>query len=561
MTQHGPTTNVVGFKLTNIAFHLCAGLAIFVLISRLLKQEFSIAQRKAEIFALVVMAIWLLHPIHVSTVLYVIQRMAILSALFTLLAFIGYLQFRLHYQEQRSIYAILSLVIGALCFVLAIFSKENALLLLPFITLCELFFFNSLLPLKLKKLGRYITYIIVLTSPFWLYATFDFWGQGYSFRDFTLADRLILQIAILGDYLHKMVLPTVGSLNLFDERFSSSSISVSNFAFVKGLVFSFGLIVLFIYSVYKKNRLIIFGLAWFGCFHLMESSFLPLEIYFEHRNYLPSIGIFIVLAALVDNIRKRVPSSVIPISLISCYLIYLCFSSLILSKTWGEPTSLFVKFVGDEPSSVRAKVNYAVYLENRHLPEFAMPLIEEAMVLRPDLLNLALNKLRIACQFDLNIDVNEHIEKIRKTSFFEVGALNQLKALIDLDVGSCAILSENPDLIEEILESVPSMKGAAHRHNVLANFFYYKSNYYAKNRKFEQAMNAIDNAIEYSPIVSLFLRKIDLLASAGLYEEALKTIELALNSDEQRRAFIPSRADEIKILKDSLLSRVNKGNL
>jgi tetratricopeptide (TPR) repeat protein len=556
-----PTANIVGFKLTNIAFHLCTGLVIFLLISRLLQQEFNLVQRKAEIFALFVMAIWVLHPIHASTVLYIIQRMAILSALFSLATFLCYLQYRYHYRQQRGLYAALSAGMGILFFLLAIFSKENALLIIPFILLCELFIFHSLLPFKLKKLGRGITYAVFLSSPLWLYMTYDFWGKSYEFRDFTLADRLVLQIAVLGDYLGKLVLPTVSSLNLFDERFTSSAISISNFAFMKGFIFSIGLFVLFIYAIYIKHRLLVFGIVWFLCFHLMESSFLPLEIYYEHRNYLPSIGIFIVIVSLVNSLRKMLGSFTrFPVLLIGCYLIYLSFSSLILSKTWGDSSSLFIKFEGDAPSSVRAKVNYAAYFESRNLPEFALPLIEDAMALRPDLLSLTLAKMKLSCENNLKLDVSEHIEKIRNTSFFEIGALSQIKSLIAMNEEQCPILSDNPSLIEEILESVPSMKGDAHRPLVMANFFYIKVDYYVKNRMFEQAMDSIDKAIEYTPTVDLLLRKSHLLASAGLYQEALETLALTLKADEQRGFFIPTRSVEIKFFENLFKNHVSKGD-
>lgn len=553
-----PTYNVINFKLTNLAFHLCTGLVLFILTSRLLQQEFEFTQRLAESFALVVMGIWLLHPIHVSTVLYVIQRMAILSALFSLMTFICYIQFRFFYQSKRYIQSTLFCLLGILFFILAVFSKENALLVIPFIILCELFIFKCLLPYTLKLYARWIIYLLIFTSPGWLYATYDLWGSSYTVRDFDLAERLILQIAVLGDYLGKLILPTVGSMNLFDERFTPAAISFSNSAFMKGLLFSLSLSVLLFYAMYKKNPLIVFGVVWFLCFHLMESTILPLEIYFEHRNYLPSIGIVIVFVSLVNSLRQKFPSSFVPVSLVVFILIYLCFASLILSKTWSEPSTLFIKSTGDQPSSVRAKVSYASYLEARGLPDFAMAEIEEAMLLRPDMLSLTLNKLRLSCEYDLTINVGEHLEKIRNSSFFETGALFQFKKLIAMGSDACPIFRDNPSLIENTLESVSTMKGYGSRSDVMAQFYFIKSDYYVGKRGFEQAIAALDRAIEFTPTVDFFLKKAVLLTSAGLYQEAIYSTQNALEADQKRSYFIPSRADEIEFVLMSLRNQLKK---
>jgi tetratricopeptide (TPR) repeat protein len=224
----------------------------------------------------------------------------------------------------------------------------------------------------------------------------------------------------------------------------------------------------------------------------------------------------------------------------------LCFSSIILSKTWGEPSDLFIKFAGDEPHSVRAKLNYAAYLEAQNLPEFAMPVIEEAMVLRPDMLSITLAKMRLACESNLDIEINEHIEKIRNAHFFETGVILQLEELITIHPESCPILSENPNLLEEILDLVPTMRGAGFRPNVMARLYYLKSNYYVNNRKFEEAMDALDIAIEFTPTVDFYLRKAVLLTSAGLYRQAVESIQNASEADKERSYLMPSRIKEIE---------------
>lgn len=546
-----PPSDLASFKITNVAFHLCTGSLIFVLVNRLLQQEFNVSRIKSEKFALVIMAFWLLHPIHASTVFYVIQRMAILSALFTAATFIFYIQFRLYFKKQQRLYSYISLACGVLFFLVGIFSKENALLVLPFIIICELFLFDSLLSAKHKLFGRRLIYTLTFVAPILLVLTFDVWGWAYAFRDFSVTERLILQIAVLGDYVGKLVFPTVSGLNLFNERFTPDAISTDNADFIKGCIFSFILLCVLLFSIAKNNRLIVFGILWFLCFHLMESSFLPLEIYYEHRNYLPSVGILIVVVNILSQLGKLLSSQkTFTMIIFGSYISYICFCSIILSKTWGDTSSLFIKFEGDEPTSVRAKINYAAYLEDQGLPELAMPVVEEAIKLRPDMLSLGLAKLRISCDRNLPIDNDELAKHIREASYFEIGALNQLKRIVEISEEDCPILQRYPKLIQSLFTSMLLMKGSSHKPTVMANLYYLKTNYYVNKKMFQSAMEALDKAIEYTPTVDLFLRKSDLLGSAGLYKEAVEASFLALIADEKRGSFTPSRYLEIKMVQN-----------
>jgi hypothetical protein len=89
----------------------------------------------------------------------------------------------------------------------------------------------------------------------------------------------MLQVAVLGDYIGKVCLPTVNAMNLFDERFTSKAISLSNPDFVHGLIITIFTISLLIAAIRKSLKLITFGISWFFVFHLLESTILPLEIY------------------------------------------------------------------------------------------------------------------------------------------------------------------------------------------------------------------------------------------------------------------------------------------
>ncbi|MCY0536413.1 hypothetical protein, partial [Klebsiella pneumoniae] len=47
------------------------------------------------------------------------------------------------------------------------------------------------------------------------------------------------------------------------------------------------------------------GWFFFLVAHLVESSFLPLEMYYEHRNYLPSFGLLLAATGLLEILLRR----------------------------------------------------------------------------------------------------------------------------------------------------------------------------------------------------------------------------------------------------------------
>lgn len=553
-----PVYSVASFKLTNLAFHLCVGLSLLLVLRHLFVQEFKFERRSAELLSLLVFAFWLMHPIHISTVLYVIQRMTILSAFFSLLAFLFYLQFRVSFINRSIPSTFFNAFLFIVFFLLAVFSKENALLLIPFIYICEFFIFKCLLPNNIKKKAVLLAYTFLVTSPIWLYFTYDYWGLGYAEREFNLPERLILQVAIIGDYVGKIILPAAERMNLFNERFSPSAISIYNSSFLIGLLSCICFLVAFGISVLKKNRLVIFGLMWFICFHLLESTIIPLELYFEHRNYLPSVGLItgfigITYSALNTNFSK----GLVYFFYVSMF-VYLCFTTLILSNTWGSADTLYIKLSGDEPTSVRAKVTYASYLEARGLPEFALAEIEEAIELSPELLSLRLNEVRLICKYALKETIVDEIKEIEHAYLFDSGIIFQLEQLIKIKNTHCSELEGDDSFIDFAFSKATKSENFNNSSRFGSQFYNLLTDYYITKRMFNPAIESLDKAIGFAPTIDLYVRKIVLLSSAGLYEDALLVVPEAFKADKRRGNYIPSRYAEIEFLQMSLQNQIKK---
>ncbi|MGL1834652.1 hypothetical protein ACKVEX_13735, partial [Rhodocyclaceae bacterium SMB388] len=125
------------FKQTNVLIHLLNGLVLFALL-RLLARALGKPPATAAWAAMFAAAIWLLHPLWISTTLYAVQRMTQLSALFMLLGMAFYVQTRLRHGPVANARLIAqSAAALGICGMLAVFSKENGALLAPLLLITD----------------------------------------------------------------------------------------------------------------------------------------------------------------------------------------------------------------------------------------------------------------------------------------------------------------------------------------------------------------------------------------------------------------------------------------
>ncbi|CAK0776056.1 protein O-mannosyl-transferase [Gammaproteobacteria bacterium] len=294
------------FKHTNLTIHLLCGCLVFWLAGRL-GREGGRTPRDWGI-ALAVSTLWLLAPLQVSTVLYVIQRMAQLSTLFCLLGILLYVIGRQNMRRRAGFWRDRGLILSALFVAgpLAVFSKENGILL-PFLLLTVevfllrfqgetgdrrfvqgFFLLTALLPMVLA-IGYIMTHAASLLD--------------YSTRNFTLGERLLTEPHVLLDYLRNLIVPELSQLGVYHDDFPiSRGLWTPPFTALALLVWLAVLAVLGWLMVTGRHPREAFGVAFFLVGHSLEGSIFPLEIYFEHRNYLPSVGIFFAVVLLMERL-------------------------------------------------------------------------------------------------------------------------------------------------------------------------------------------------------------------------------------------------------------------
>jgi hypothetical protein len=132
-------------------------------------------------------------------------------------------------------------------------------------------------------------------------------------------------------------------------------------------------------AVFQRFRLAAFGMAFFLVGHAMESTIIPLEIYFEHRNYLPSFGIVFGLVAGANQLQARWPFLKGWVALLA--LLFIGRNLVSLSSqavVWSDARLVHMEAVNHHPQSERALLSLAqVYAQDGYL-DASLSLVEEA---------------------------------------------------------------------------------------------------------------------------------------------------------------------------------------
>ncbi len=354
--------NPFAMKTINLLIHIANGLLLLCLM-KILFGNIQVKRQKNNNLALIsilVCTVWLLHPINLTNVLYVVQRMNSLATFFSLLSIISYVIGR-RGQIQRSGNWFLILFMCPLFAILALLCKENAVLI-PYYILCvELFILNFK---NADHIASYInrtlvysaTLIPIIFCIIFFTLNFEWLSDWYANRDFTLTERIFTQARIIVWYMQMIITPNLNQMSLFVEISPLSSSLFQPISTLISVLFLLGL--LFCAFYYKsKYPLLSFGISWFFVGHLLESTFIPLELVFEHRNYLPSFGLILAIIALAEIALRHIKKfNSLRIILPLAWLMILSYSTYARATHWESSISLALHDVEIHPRSSRANV-------------------------------------------------------------------------------------------------------------------------------------------------------------------------------------------------------------
>ncbi len=288
--------NVFGYHVVNFAVHYVATIFLFLFIYNTLQLPIFNSRHNKTAYAIALLSVflWATHPIQVTAVTYIIQRMASMAGMFYIMAMFFYLKGRTATGTMKQA------VHYALCGVAAIFafaSKENAAMLPMSLFIYDLFLIQGPTKENIKKNLK----VIVLPLMIALVLGYFYVGQSsildeYNSRPFSLAERLLTEPRVIIFYISLLLYPISSRLTFLHDITISTSV-FTPWSTLPAICMIVITIVLAL-KICRKRPLIAYCIFFFFLNHVIEGSIIPLELIYEHTNYLPSMLFFVPLSIL-----------------------------------------------------------------------------------------------------------------------------------------------------------------------------------------------------------------------------------------------------------------------
>jgi len=522
------------FKYTNILLHALNSIIVFGLCFMLFS-KIGHKQKLASLsIAFLTALLWAIHPMQISTVLYVVQRMSELSALFIFCGVLIYIHGRTNFNHNSgAAYTWMScgiIIFGGLAFL----SKENGVLLPLLILIVEVTLLSNI---QRPKYWRYwaIPFIAIPLAIIAIYfgSIISDSSAKYIMRDFTLYERLLTQARVLLDYLYYLVLP-----------FQTPSLYHDDFSISKGLfqpfttflsITTITALLWFAIRNRKKYTVISFAILWFFAAHLLESTIIPLEIYFEHRNYTALLGPALALAYYSHKLIQKQAMLYLPLTTI--ILISLIALNLKHSTTWGDEPQLVSAWSTQHPESLRSQRLYVDTLFRTNNSKIATQHLQTIVNNYPDHLGTKVFNTTVSCRNN-TVTRDEFFSLLELASKRKIddSVLPSLNKLFEkVRDGYCKQISFQG--LEKIVDTLLSNKSIEHNIKGKSYLYRLKSEINFHLRRFEPTSKALKMAFDISPSVDIAIRLAHLYSGIGDYNTAAQHLKTATIIDNLRPPF------------------------
>jgi len=290
-------TNVIGYHVVNFVIHFAAAFFLFLL-TRVTLTLPAMKERYGCIaypVALLSSFLWATSPLHVHAVTIIVQRMASMAGLAYVASLYFYVRARItgHGGHRTAFYALCGT--SALA---AFATKENTAVLPVVIVLYDLFFIQGISAASAKKTLKWaVLPLVVVIGLGLLYTDFAVVRGTYDagVRPFTPSERLLTQGRVFFFYVSLLLYPIPSRLTFLHDI----DISRGLFDPWTTLASIIGILLCLAFAAVKARKypLPSFAILFFFLNHLVEGTVIPLELIFEHRNYIPSMFFFVPIAA------------------------------------------------------------------------------------------------------------------------------------------------------------------------------------------------------------------------------------------------------------------------
>lgn len=294
MNYHLGGYDIYGYHIVNFTIHYISAIFIFLFVYKTMLLP-SIAEQyrvHAYSIALLTAVFWCTSPLHVTAVTFVTQRYTSLAGMFYFMTLFFFVRGRTADKQSSAARQYIFCAISA---VMAFLSKENAAMLPISLYLYDLLLIRGASRENIyKDTKRVIWPLAVLVLLMVLYLSTTGFPLDYKSYTFTMKERLLTEPRIVLFYISLLIYP-VSTRLAFDQDYVLSSSFFVPWTTGVSIFIILGLIG-YAFSVMRKRPLIAFCILFFFINLLIESSFIPIEIIWEYRNYVPSLSFFILAA-------------------------------------------------------------------------------------------------------------------------------------------------------------------------------------------------------------------------------------------------------------------------
>jgi tetratricopeptide (TPR) repeat protein len=321
--------NTMPYHITNMFLHVFVVLSLFWMVKILVRDR---------TLAFITALLYSVHPVHVETVAYISGRADCIVALFIFLTFAIYLK---THEEKKPVWTLLLFA----CYIIALFAKENSLVL-PGIILVYHYLFR-------KKIKWHILAAIIIIS-----------GAYLAFR------ISLIKAGTPGLSVEGVIQRVPGFF-------------VAIFSYMKMLIWPFGLhmghdfrlfsmmswqalvgLILIIAGIYyaainrNKDRLGAFAISWFFIAIFPVSNLFPLAFYMaDHYLYVPSIGFFILVSRPLRNILQKKEMRQFAAAGITIIAVFFAILTTLQTGYWVSARKFYERTLKYNPQSARMWAN------------------------------------------------------------------------------------------------------------------------------------------------------------------------------------------------------------
>lgn len=397
-----------GFRFVNIMIHAANACLIAVLLSRWLPGDAEARRSPAVVGfgSFSAALLFAVHPMQIESVTYVTQRFESLATLFYLATCLAYDRYLRTGSVPWRRASLVLLMMGLL-------SKETVVTAPLMLVSIDCLLHGSKVRAALWRARLHLAAILVV--PALLAATS--WAQnGRSFSAHNMVnitnvnldpipplDYARTQICAWLSYLRLLLWPAGQNGDVdypavtswTDARFVAS-------AFVVGLVIT-SAIGVFLRKGGRESRpatLLVLGVLWFFVTLLPSSSFVPLpDLFVEHRSYLPSIGAAMVVAAVVEALRRRSSKQgslrVAPAAVIGCMALVLSVANWRRNEVWRSEVSFWQDATAKSANKARPWQSLGTALAAQGDKQGGLDCLKRALAIEPRFLPAWVNLVLI----------------------------------------------------------------------------------------------------------------------------------------------------------------------